>query len=131
MVLFNYIIEKFDLVNDQQRVPAGIDPVDRRLIRAALVQRDFLRHAGGLHGLVEKAFGCCLVPRRRQQKVNSESGLHPLLTTSGRSEIHPLASFQRSTRGAALRRQKGRAPYFGTGWNPRLSNNQQVVLTLW
>ena len=50
--------------------PAGIDAINRRLVGATLVHRDFLRNIVGLHGLVKEAHGCSLVAPGRQQEVD-------------------------------------------------------------
>ena len=47
-----------------------MDLIPGRLVGAALVHRDLLGNAVGLHGFVKKAQGCGLVTPGRQQKVN-------------------------------------------------------------
>ena len=74
MILFGDVVEVFDLPDDHRRALAGIDLVDRRFVRTALVHRDFFRHAG-LHGLSEKAFCYRFIPACRQQKIDRLSFL--------------------------------------------------------
>ena len=75
MVLLDDIVEVFDLAHIDRPFPVFIDRIDGRLVGAALVHRDFFRHAVGLHGLVKKAHGqkrAWLPPCRtgRQQKID-------------------------------------------------------------
>ena len=48
MVLFHNIVEVFDLPNYDPDFSAGVDLIDRCLVGAALVHRDFFRYAVGL-----------------------------------------------------------------------------------
>ena len=61
MVLFDEVIEVLDLRHDDGYFLISDDLIDRRFIGAALLRRDFFRHAIILHGLVEEPHDGCLV----------------------------------------------------------------------
>ena len=75
MVLFDDVVEVFDLVHHDRHVAAGVDRIDRRLVGAALVHRDLVRLAVRSHGLVEEALCCDHVALGREQEVDGLSFL--------------------------------------------------------
>ena len=75
MVLFDDVVEVFDLVHQDRHVAAGVDRIDRRLVGAALVHRDLGRIAVRSHSLVEEALCCDHVALGREQEVDGLSFL--------------------------------------------------------
>lgn len=66
MVLFNNIVEVFDLAYSDQYGAAGVNLVDRRLVRAAFIPRDLVRRAVRGYRFIEEALGCPHVALSRQ-----------------------------------------------------------------
>ena len=66
MVLFNNVVEIFDLSNHDRDFPADIDLIDRRFVGTAFIHGDFSRDIAIPHGLIKKAPGSCLVALYRQ-----------------------------------------------------------------
>ena len=58
------------LPHNDRHFKSHIDLTHGRLVGAALVHRDLLRNAVGLHGFVKEANGCGLVTLGRQQSVS-------------------------------------------------------------
>lgn len=71
MVLLNNIVEVFHLAYRDQQDTTRVDVVDCRLVSAALVHGDLVRHAARGHCLVEEAPCCSHVALGRKQKVYS------------------------------------------------------------
>ena len=70
MVLLDDVVEIFDLAHEDRYGAAGVDRIDRRLVRAALVHRDLVRMAVRSHGLVEEALRRSHVALRRQHEID-------------------------------------------------------------
>lgn len=68
MVLFDNVVEVFDFANQNRRSATIVDRIDRRLVGAALVHRDFVWIAARSHGLIEEALRCSHVSLRRQSE---------------------------------------------------------------
>ena len=69
MALRQDVVQIFDLPHDDRHLTSGIDLIDRRFVGAALVHRDPLWNAVGLHGFVKEAHGCGLVALGGQQET--------------------------------------------------------------
>lgn len=55
MVLFDDVVEVFDMAHQDRHIAVSVHRIDRRLIDAALVHRDLVRIAVFAHSLVEEA----------------------------------------------------------------------------
>ena len=86
MVLFDDIVEVFDLAYHDLHVAAGVDRIDRRLVGAALVHRDLVRVAVRSHGLVEEAIRRSHIAFGREQEVDGLS-----LLIDGAVQVFPYA----------------------------------------
>lgn len=88
MVLFDDVVEVFDLAHQDRHVAAGVDRIDRRLVGAALVHRDLLWLAVSSPGLIEEALRRVHVTLCRQQDVD---GLAIAMLVDGAVEVLPDA----------------------------------------
>ena len=86
MVLFDDVVEVFDLAHNDRHAGPGVDRIDGRLVGAALVHRDLVRIAVRSHGLVEEALRCGNIALGREQEVDGLS-----LLIDGAVQVFPDA----------------------------------------
>lgn len=86
VVLFDSVVEVFDLAHQDRHIAAGVDRIDRRLVGATLVHRDLVRIAVRSHGLVEEALRRSHVALCRQQEIDGLA-----LLVDGAVEVFPDA----------------------------------------
>ena len=86
MVLFDDVVEVFDLAHQDLHVAASVDRIDRRHVGAALVHRDLFRIAVRSHGVVEEALRRSHIAFGREQEVDGLS-----LLIDGAVQVFPDA----------------------------------------
>lgn len=86
MILFDDVVEMFDLAHLDRHVAAGIDRIGGRLIGSALVHRDLVRIAVRFYRFIEKAPRGSHITLRREQEVNGFS-----LLVDSRVQVFPDA----------------------------------------
>jgi hypothetical protein len=84
MVLLDDGVEIFDLAHQDRHGAAGVDRIDRRLLRAALVHRDLVQMPVRSQGVVEEALRRSHVALRRQQEIDGLA-----LLVDGAVEVFP------------------------------------------
>jgi hypothetical protein len=84
VILFDDVVEVFDLAHKDWHGSAGVDCIDRRFFGAALVHRDLVRVAAHSRGLVEDALRSSHVALRCQQEIDGFTML-----VDGAVEIFP------------------------------------------
>ena len=75
MILFDDVVEVFDLTELDARPAFGIVVFDRRRVGAALVDRDLPRNTMTIDGLAQEAQRRLTIPSCRQQEVYRSAGL--------------------------------------------------------